>query len=143
MPYLRKFSFSRFRPKSSRPIRSLDFSNCYIFWTIQSFFINFCMKIEHHKSFKMMLSLFWKNAFLPPKRAKRSKSRYSSWTKSTFLYIAQNWLIGFFLIFCMKLEIIRGYKLTPTPFLVKFSFGHFQSFLGENPQIVYCSIRVH
>ena len=66
-----------------------------------------------------MFSLFWKNAYLPPKRAKMSKSGWSSWTNSTFFDIAQNWLIGFFLIFCMKLEIIRGYKLTPTPFFSK------------------------
>ena len=69
-PYLRKFSFPRFRPKSSRPIRSLDFSNCYIFWTVQSFFIFVCIKIEYHETFKMMMSLFWKNACLPPKKGK-------------------------------------------------------------------------
>ena len=59
---------------------------------------NFCINIEYHKTFKMM-SLFWKNAYLPPKRIKRSKTGQSSLTKSTFLYIAQNWLIGFFWYF--------------------------------------------
>jgi len=32
------------------------------------------MKIEYHKTFLDDLSLLWKNAHLPPKRAKRSKS---------------------------------------------------------------------
>jgi len=56
--------------------------------------------------FKMMFSLLWKNAYLPPKRAKRSKSWQSSWRKSTFLYIAVNWLIWFFFDISHKL---RGY----------------------------------
>ena len=61
----------------------LDFE-ITIFWTIQPFFIIFCIKIEYHKMFKMLLSLFWKNAFSPKKSAKRRKSGLSSWTKSTF-----------------------------------------------------------
>ena len=40
------------------------------FWTIQQFFIIFCMKIEYHKTFTVMLFLLWINAFLPRKRAK-------------------------------------------------------------------------
>ena len=51
------------------------FSISYIFWTVQPFFIFFCIKIEYHKTFKMMMSLFWKNAYLPPKRAKIGKNR--------------------------------------------------------------------
>ena len=82
-PYLRKFLFSRFRPKSSWPIRSLDFSNCYIFWTVQSFFIIFCVKIDYYKTFEMM-SLSWKNTCLPQKTAKSRKSGWSSWEKSIF-----------------------------------------------------------
>ena len=95
-------------------------------------FIFFCIQIEYHKMFKMMLSFFCKNAFLPRKRAKRRKSGRGSQTKSTFLYIAQYWLRRFFLIFCMKLETIKGYKLTLNSFLKKILvlpilaiFGHF------------------
>ena len=69
------------------------------------------MKIEYHKTFLDDLSLLWKNAYLPPKRAKRSKSGRGIWEKSTFLYIAQNWLNRFFLISCIKLEGIKWYKM--------------------------------
>ena len=55
-----------------------------IFWTIQPFFIIFCIKIEYHKTFKMMMSFFWKNACLPQKRAKRSKSGWGSWKNKLF-----------------------------------------------------------
>ena len=37
IPYLGKLLFSRFMSKSSRPIRSLDFSNYYIFWPFNCF----------------------------------------------------------------------------------------------------------
>ena len=61
-PYLGKFSFSRFISENSQPIRLLDFSNYYIFCTVQPFFIIVCIKIEYHKTFKMVLSFFYKNA---------------------------------------------------------------------------------
>ena len=61
------------RLESSRPIRSLNFSNYYIFWTVQPFFIIFCIKIEYHKMLKMLLSLFWKNTHLPKKGQKGPK----------------------------------------------------------------------
>ena len=131
--------------KSSRPIRPLNFSNYSNFWTIQPFFIIFCMNIEYHKTFKMMLSLFWKNAYFPQKG--QNVEQKWSWKKSTFLYIAQNWLIIYFLIFCIKLEGIKGYKLAQTPFLRKFSFGWFSPFLLIfGPKInffVYCSKLGH
>jgi len=41
----------------------------------------------------MICHFLWKNAYLPPKS---SKSGRGSWEKSTFLNIAQNWLIIFF-----------------------------------------------
>ena len=147
MPYLGKLLFSRFLTESSRPTRSLDISNYYIFWTVHLFFIIFCIKIEYHKTFKM-LSFFWKNAFLPWKSAKRSKSGQSSWKKSTFLYCSKlTHLI--LLIFCMKLETIKGYKFAPKPFFKKNShfanFGHFRSFLAEKWTFLYiaqyCLIR--
>ena len=94
-----------------------------------------------------MISLFWKNAYLPPKWAKRSKSGRGSWTKSTFLYIAQNCLIRFFLIFCIKLEGIKGYKLPQMPISGKFSFCRFRPFLLIfGPKInffVYCWKLAH
>ena len=46
--------------------------------------------VELTKMFRMMLSLLWKNACLPRKGAKRSKSGRSSWEKSIFLDIVQN-----------------------------------------------------
>ena len=58
-----------------------------IFWTILPFFIIFYIKIEYHETFKMMMSLFWKNTCLPQKGAKRSKSGLHSWAKSNFLYL--------------------------------------------------------
>jgi len=36
--------------------------NCFLYF--------FCMKIEYHQTFLDDLSLLWKNAYLPPKRAK-------------------------------------------------------------------------
>ena len=112
--------------ESSPPIRSLDFSNYYIIWTVRPFFIFFCMKIEYLKTLKMMLSLFWKKCSFPQKRVKWSKTGRGQLEKK---YIAQNWLIIFFLIFCIKVEGINGYKLAQTPFLRKFSFGRFSPFL--------------
>ena len=132
--------------------KALDQSDCWIFqitifWTVQPFLIFFCIKIEYHKTFKMMLLLFRKNAHFPKNRAKWSKSGQGSWKKSTFLYIAQNWLIIYFLIFCIKVEGIKGYKLAQTPFLGKFSFCRFWSFLLIfGPKIkffVYCSKLAH
>ena len=49
-------------------------------------FIFFCIKIEYHKTFKMMMSFFCKNAFLPPKRVKRSKTGQSIRRKSTLAF---------------------------------------------------------
>ena len=89
-----------------------------IFWTIQPCFIIFCVKIEYHKTLKMM-SLFWKNAYMVPKRAKRSKSGWSSWTKSTFFVYCSKLAHWIFLIFCIELEGIKGYKLPQTPFFGK------------------------
>ena len=111
--------------KSSRPIRSLDFSNYYIFWTVQPFLIFFRMKLEYHKTFKTMLSFSGKMPF----NLKNGKSGRSSLTKSTFLYIAQNWLICFFDIL-HKVRDHQGYKLIPTHFLGKFSFCQFWPFFG-------------
>ena len=52
-----------------------------------------------------------------------------------------------FLIFCIKVEGIKGYKLAQTPFLRKFSFGRFSPFLLIfGPKInffVYCSKLGH
>ena len=80
--------------ESSRLIRSLDFSNYYIYLLNRNlFFIIFCIKIEYHKTFKMLLSLFWKNAFFPPKKA---KSGQSSWKKSTFCILLKIVSLDFF-----------------------------------------------
>ena len=98
-PYLRKFSFLRFRPKSSRPIRSLYFLNCYIFWTVQSFFIIFCIKMEYHKTFKMMFHFSGKMPVCSTKGQKGAKVGRAVGQKSTFLYIVQNWFIRFFWYF--------------------------------------------
>ena len=51
-----------------------------------------------HKSPKTLFLPFC-GPFLPRKRVKRSKNGQSSWTKSTFLYIAPYWLIRFFWYF--------------------------------------------
>ena len=37
------------------------------------FFIIFCIKIEYHKTFKILLSLFWKMPFSPQKGQKEQK----------------------------------------------------------------------
>ena len=63
--------------------------------------------------------------------AKWRKSGRGSWKKSTFLYIAQNWLITYFLIFCIKVEGIKGYKLAQTPFFRKILI-----LMGESAQNV-------
>ena len=51
------------------------------------------MKIEYHKTFKMMLSLFWKTARFSKKGQNGEKVGGTVGKKSTFLYIAENWLI--------------------------------------------------
>ena len=95
-----------------------------IFWTVQLFFIIFCIKIEYHKTFKMTMSLFWSNAYLPPKRAKKSKSGQRSWTKATFLYIAQNWLIAFFWYSALSAySALKSINCPRRHFSAKFSFS--------------------
>ena len=66
---LGKIWFSRYRHLTSRPIRKLDSSNCYIFWTVWPFFIIFCIKIEKYDTFKMVQWLFWKKSYFGPKWA--------------------------------------------------------------------------
>ena len=98
------------------------FKLLYIFWTVQPFFIFFCIKIEYDKTFKMMLSLLWKNAYLPPKRAKRRKSGQSSWAKSIFFVFTQSWLKRFFWFFAWSPGSITAQKWWSPIFLKKFSF---------------------
>ena len=54
------------------------------------------MKIEYQKTFKMMLSLFWKNSRFPKKGQNGAKVGGAVGKNQLFLYIAQNWLIVFF-----------------------------------------------
>ena len=53
----------------------------------------------------------------------------------------------FLLIFCMKLETIKGYKLTLNPFLRKIlvyaNFGDFLSFLAEKQTFLYITQYQH
>ena len=67
---LGKIWFSRYRHFGSRPIRELDSSNCYIFWTVWPFFIIFCIQIEKYDTFKMVQWLFWKKSYLAKIRVK-------------------------------------------------------------------------
>ena len=58
-----------------------------------------------------------------------SKSGQSSWTKSTFFVYCWKLAHLIFLIFCIKLEGIKGYKLPQMPFLGNFLFCRFWPFL--------------
>ena len=72
------------------------------------FLIIFCIQIEYYKVFNMMLSIFYKNAFLPRKRAKKSKKlipqkKFKFWSPTTKISSAKinsakiNWLRVYFL----------------------------------------------
>ena len=76
------------------------------------------MKIEYHKTFKRMLSLFWKNVRFPKKGQNGAKVGGAVGKNQLFCILLK---IIYFLIFCMKLKGIKGYKLLQTPFSGKFS----------------------
>ena len=99
-----------------------------IFWTIQPFFIFFCIKIEYHKVFKMMLSLFWKNARFPKKGQNGAKVGGAVGKINFFVFCCKLANL-IFLIFHINLEGIKGYKLAQMPFLGKFLFCQFSPFL--------------
>ena len=111
--FLRKFHIWENSYSRDLCAKALDQSDRSIFQITISFepfncfLYIFFIKIEYHKTFKTMLSFFCKNAVLPWKRVKRSKSGRSSWTKSTFLYIAPYWLIRFFWYFGWKILILQ------------------------------------
>ena len=65
----------------------------------------------------MILSFFYKNAFFPLKRAKRSKS--GRLEKINFFVYCSKLARLIFFLFCIKLEGIKGYKLPQTPFFRK------------------------
>ena len=117
--YLEKFSFSRFMTESSRPTKSLDFSNYYLL-NRSSVFYNFLHKDRIPLVVEDVVVTFLENS---PFTQKRAKSGRSSWKKSTFLYIAQNCLIRFFSIFCIKLEGIKRINCPYTIFQKKISIS--------------------
>ena len=90
-------------------------------------------------TFKMLLSLFWKNARFPQKGAKVG----GQLEKITFFVYCCKLAHLIFLIFHIHLEGIKGFKLLQPPFLGKFSFCQFCPFLFIfGPKInffVYCS----
>jgi len=103
------------------------------------------MKIEYHKTFKMMLSLFWKNARFP-KKGKMEQKWVGQLEKINFFVYCCKLAHLIFLIFHIHLEGIKGYKLAQTPFLGKFSFCRFWPFLlifGPKSTFVYCSKLAH
>ena len=115
-------------PKPCRePCRGVLRSSCsnyYIFWTAQPFFIFFCMKIEYHKTFKMMLSFFYKNAFLLWKRSKKKQKWAEQLDKINFFVYCSKLAHWIFLIFCKQLGGIKGYINCPWyHFSAKFSFS--------------------
>ena len=69
------------------------------------------------------------------------------WLKNTLSCILLNIGTLFFLIFCMKLETIKGYNLTLHPFLRKILilqiFAIFGHFWLKMDFLVYCSILTH
>ena len=79
------------------------------------------MKIECHKAFKMMFSLFWKMPVSPQKGQNGAKVGGQLEKINFFVYCCKlTHLI--FLIFHIHLEGIKGYKLAQTPICGKFSF---------------------
>ena len=78
-----------------------------------------------------MLSVFWKNA-RSPKKGKMEQKWAGQLEKINFFVYCSKLAHYIFLIFCMKLETIKGYKLTPKPFFKENScfadFGHFLFF---------------
>ena len=122
IPYLGKFSFSSFMCKSSRPIRSLDFQITISFEPFKPYRQNTIRHLRWccHFSVKM--------PFYPEKGQKGAKVGRAVGQNQLFCILLN---IGslIFLIFCMKLEIIKGYKLTRNTFLKKIIvlqiFGHF------------------
>ena len=137
IPYLGKLLFLRFMCKISRPIRYLDFSNYYIFWTVSLYFIFFCIKVEYHKTFKMLLSLFWKNAFIPPKKGKKEQKWVGQLDKINFFVNCSKLVHSFFLVF-FSLFFLLFFVFILFSFFFSFSFFYcflfcflFQKFRGS------------
>ena len=101
--------FHSFTPKNGCKVGQY-FKNCSIVKLISlepfnCFYIFFCIKIEYHKTFKMMVSLSWKNTYLTQKRTKRVKSGWGSWKKNIFCILLKIGSLDFFNI----LHKVRGH----------------------------------
>ena len=72
----------------------------------------FCMKIEHHKTFKVMLSRLWKMPICPQKGQKWAKQL----EKVNFFVYFSKLAYQIYLIFCMKLGVHKCSKVTEPDF---------------------------
>ena len=71
-----------------------------------------------------MLSHFWKNAYLPQKGQKRAKVDGAVGKNQLFFVYYSKLAHKIFLIFCIKLEGIKGLYIAPDAFSsAKFSFS--------------------
>ena len=91
-----------FTPKNGCKVGQY-FKNCLIVKLLSLepfnyFLYFFCIKIEYHKTFKMMLSLFWKYARFPKKGQNGAKVGRAVGKYQLFC-IAVNWLTWFFWYF--------------------------------------------
>ena len=94
------------------------------------------MKIEHHKTFKVMLSLLWKMPICPQKVKKGAKVGRAVGKNQLFCILLKIGSLDFFHVFHKVIEAIKAYKLPHILFFRKILIFHKKWKKGsENRQI--------
>ena len=131
MPFLGKFSFCRFSPFLLIFGLKINFF-VYCSKLAHYIFLIFCMELKRIKWYKLLQMPFL---------GKFSFCRFSLFLlifgpKINFFVYCSKLAHLIFLIFCMKLKGIKGYKLLQTPFLGKFSFCLFSKLYHKTFKMV-------